>query len=153
MLYEQNRRKVEPLLIISSVTRWSDCFFNIWPFTMMKFCPGHTKSPKQGFTTLPRIKQTFKMLPKICKYFVKLAKISPKLVTLIISTSSSDRIYVNIYLSLQKGPGVGVVLLSTSVTRFGKILPLWQKSKVFGLFIDGLFCHWQNFEPMYIYYF
>ena len=28
------RSKIE-----NSVTRRADCFFNIWPFTMMKFCP------------------------------------------------------------------------------------------------------------------
>ena len=34
-----------------------------------------------------------------------------------------------------------------SVTIFGEILPLWQKSKVFGSFIDGLFCLWKNVDP------
>ena len=39
----------------NSVTRWPDCFFNIWSFTMMKFYPKANKKSQSGFTTLPNI--------------------------------------------------------------------------------------------------
>ena len=45
-------------------------FFNIWPFTTMKFCPKAYKKSKSGFTTLPNIKYTFQMLPKISKFLL-----------------------------------------------------------------------------------
>ena len=59
------------MLAVVSGTVWSDCFFNIWPFTTVKSCP---KSPKQGFPTLPNIKFTFKMLPNISKFLLNFAK-------------------------------------------------------------------------------
>ena len=34
----------------------------------------------------------------------------------------------------------------SSVTRFGKILPLWQNLKILWLFFEGLFCIGQNFK-------
>ena len=34
-----------------------------------------------------------------------------------------------------------------SVTRFGKILPLWQNFETLWLFFEGLFLYWANFEP------
>ena len=35
----------------------------------------------------------------------------------------------------------------TSVTRFGKILPLWQNFKILWQYFAGLFSIRQNFEP------
>ena len=53
-----------------SVTSWPDCFFHIWPFKTMKFCPKAYKKSHQGYTTLPNIKFTFKMLSKISKFLL-----------------------------------------------------------------------------------
>ena len=52
------------------MTRWPDCFFNIWPFTTMKFCPKAYKKSQSGVKTLPNIKQTFQMLPKTSKFLL-----------------------------------------------------------------------------------
>ena len=35
----------------------------------------------------------------------------------------------------------------TSVTRFGEILPFWQKLKSLRRLFGGLFCVWQKIEP------
>ena len=40
-----------------------------------------------------------------------------------------------------------MAVTATSVIRFGKILQIWQKFKSFWLFLEGLFCILQNFEP------
>ena len=45
----------------------------------------------------------------------------------------------------------GLILYRTgvlsSVTRFGKILPLWQRFTSIWQFFDSLFLIWQNAEP------
>ena len=54
----------------TSVTRWPDCFFNLSPFTTIKFCPKAYKKSQSGFTTFQNIKETFQMLPKIYKFLL-----------------------------------------------------------------------------------
>ena len=37
--------------------------------------------------------------------------------------------------------------VTSSVTRFHEISPLWQNFKVFGNIFEGAFSIWKNFEP------
>ena len=51
-----------------SVTWWLDHFFDIWPFTEVKLCPGMIKNCQRRFQILPNTKSTLKNLPKWRKF-------------------------------------------------------------------------------------
>ena len=50
--------------ILSSVTRWLDHLFNIWPFSTMRICPILFLSWQSELTILPNTKWTYSKWPK-----------------------------------------------------------------------------------------
>ena len=57
------------IIILGSVTRWLDYFFNIGLFTAMSICPTAYKIGQSSFKILPNPNSTLQWLPKIFNIF------------------------------------------------------------------------------------
>ena len=73
---------------LGSVTRWPHCFFNIWPFTMMKFCP-IAIIVKIGSKYCQILNKAFEKLPKTFRNLSQNGEISHNLVTLYLGLMTS----------------------------------------------------------------
>ena len=65
-----------------SVTRWLDYFFNIWPFTTLKFFNSISKLPKNIQNCAKYLMEPFKIC-QWCFKFCHIGEISSNLVTLV----------------------------------------------------------------------
>ena len=72
--FQQKNRtfKTKPTNHPTSVPRWPNWFFNIWPFTTMKICPKAYKLSQSGLTTLPNtFQKPLNIWPKISQFVTK----------------------------------------------------------------------------------